>query len=298
MTRADMNKMLWIICFVTIVMVVGMRADAVGLDIPFPQLKYEESTVGQDQLARAIRRLDNQTVEEAKAAADVLSADQSAPLSLRSWAAARKYEWLVGPGHNRAALEFGRAWLRENPEDPNAILWRRTMQQVAILFRQEMFNVDAEAIMQTSEDLFNNHPETAWEVIRGRLDYAYALKSLLSGIVPDARAESERQRTLAKDTLRRMIDAQEPSLSDKTGALQLLDDLEKAEKKRAEKTEESEKLAVAYMEKAQTYLWDLGTMTPDEAVKRRKELEELFGGPLPPNVPKAVSEPAEPSANP
>ncbi|NLF57596.1 MAG: hypothetical protein GX580_08155 [Candidatus Hydrogenedens sp.] len=157
MIRADVNKMLWMICFVTILMVAGMRAGAVGLDIPFPELEYEETTVGQDQLARVIRRLDNQSVEEAKAAADTLIADLAAPLSLRSWAAARKYEWLVGPAHNREALEFGRAWLRENPEDPNAILWRRTMQQVAILFRQEMFNVDAEAIMQTSGNCLAGH---------------------------------------------------------------------------------------------------------------------------------------------
>ncbi len=289
----DSNRTVWTICFVTILMVAGMRAGAVGLDIPFPELEYEETTVGQDQLARVIRRLDNQSVEEAKAAADTLIADQAAPLSLRSWAAARKYEWLVGPAHNREALEFGRAWLREHPEDPNAILWRRTMQQVAILFRRGIFDVDPKAIRETSEDLFNNHPATSWEVIRGRLDYAYALKSLLSGIVPDARAESERQRALAKDALREIVDAQEPSLSDKTGALQLLDDLEKAEKKRAEKSEESQKLLGAYMEKAQAYLRDLGSMTPDEAVKRRSELEELFGGPLPPNLPKAASEMAK-----
>ena len=48
-------------------------AGAVGMDIPLPKLKYEETSVEQDRLVRAARRLDEQTPAEAQAMQDYMA---------------------------------------------------------------------------------------------------------------------------------------------------------------------------------------------------------------------------------
>lgn len=271
-------------------------AGAVGMDIPLPELKYEETSVEQDQLVRAARRLDEQTPAEAQAAVEALLADPSTPAPLRAWAAARKYDHLVGPCHNREALEFGRAWLRDHPDDPHAIIWRRTMQQVAITFICEGEERDFAAIVETSEDLFNNHPATAWEVIYGRFDYAHILKGGFSLFLPDARAEADRQRGLALEALRTLAEAPESTPEDRERAVKLLDGLKQNGEKRQAETQVRRQEVNAYMEKAKAYIQDLDTMPPEEAARRRAELETLLGSPLPSTVPKAASEAKEDTA--
>ncbi len=272
-------------------------AGAVGMDIPLPKLKYEETSVEQDRLVRAARRLDEQTPAEAQAAVEALLADPSTPAPLRGWAAARKYEHLVGPCHNREALEFGRAWLRDHPDDPHAIIWRRTMQQVAITFICEGEERDLAAIVETSEDLFNHHPATAWEVIYGRFDYAHILKGVFSLFLPGARAEAERQRGLALEALHTLAEAPESAPEDRERAVKHLEGMKQSEEKRQAEAEIRREEVNAYREKSKAYIQDLDSMTPEEAVRRRAELEALLGSPLPSTVPKAASEAKEDTAN-
>lgn len=141
---------------------------------PAPELPYESTSFEQDALYAEAKQLDKK--DQALAACRALRQDSSAPWELQRWATLREIEILTVMDQEHAALDLGKAWLRQNPDDPGALEIRVELGKIVAQRRHSGFMPTLQEVDEIFTDIFNNHDPDSWHVVTARIQYAQKLQ--------------------------------------------------------------------------------------------------------------------------
>lgn len=148
---------------------------------PAPELPYESTSFEQDALyATAQQLVGDGKEDQALAACKALRLDSSAPWELQRWAALREIQLLTYVRQERAALDLGKAWLRQNPDDPGALEIRVILGQIVAQRMHSGFMATPQEVDEVFADIFNNHDPDSWHVAMARIQYAQKLTQFTS----------------------------------------------------------------------------------------------------------------------
>ena len=187
---------------------------SLGTFNPAPSLPYESTSIEQDNLYDTARKLLGDGKEDLPlAACKALRSDSSAPWELRRWATLREIQLLTYTRQERAALDLGEAWLRQNPTNPGSLEIRVIMGQLVAQRLHSGFMPTLQEVDRVFTAIFSNHDPASWYVVMARIEYAQKLKQF-SSVDSTAAERSVEQLHIARQCLEKL--AIDEALSAKT----------------------------------------------------------------------------------
>lgn len=148
----------------------GLGTSGIAL---LPELSYEATTLAQDELIEAARELAGDHREEAALnACDRLRWDPAAHPDLRRWAALERITLLCFASREWEAVAEAEIFLRDNPDDPNALGIKYTIARILAQRRHADFQPTWDDFWDVMTRLLDEHGEDTHPLVVDTLLFA------------------------------------------------------------------------------------------------------------------------------
>ena len=189
----------------------------------FPEVPYEATTYEHDDLIDAAKRSDGRTQSESLEACRQLVEDASVPFEIRRWAQRRRIELLSSTYRESLAIQEGREWLANHPDDPEALPLRFVLLRTACQRLHNDFSPELSLVRSLLTDLLQHHGPNNMLAVRARVEYANKLLHFDLLGEPSAQMERRVHLEAARDSAMMLAGDEEATTEERAAAASYLE---------------------------------------------------------------------------